>query len=224
MICVTEEQILLLRTWRRRAIPLAFLLLFVAALVIWMIVMPIDFRVRSGAYIFRAMTAKVGAAFVILYGYGYLFYAVRIVFGACLDLRQQAVVQKTGVVASTFSRENVESAHKDSEKCANGQFSLVIIGPRAEQLFCDSSKSAQSSAWLLHVIAHMGVWITSGYFVDDSVCNWAQRQRMFELSKEQHRQYTIIAAKHSHIVLSCCPVNKKSTFIAKKAAKRRKDG
>lgn len=90
MIKVTEEQMLLLRTYRRRVIPMAILLLFVAALDIWVIFMPVDFLSRSGDSIRRVLAAKSGAVCIAFLGYGYLLHAFRIVLAlvwTCADKR-----------------------------------------------------------------------------------------------------------------------------------------
>lgn len=222
MIKVTEEQMLLLRTYRRRVIPMAILLLFVAALDVWVIFMPVDFLSRSGDSIRRVLAAKSGAVCIAFLGYGYLLHAFRIVFGACLDLRRQALVQETGIVASAFARTNIKITYRHFRKRTDYQYTLVVVEKQPERLFCDSLKKARSLTWTLHILSHTGLWMTRGYLVDDSVCNWAARRKMLELSKAQHRQYTFIAAKYSRIVFSCCAADKVSAGDHKTGCVKRK--
>ena len=222
MIKVTEAQMLLLRTYRRRVIPMAILLLFVAALDIWVIFMPVDFLSRSGDSIRQVLAAKSGAVCIAFLGYGYLLHAFRIIFGVCLELRRNVLVQETGVAASAFARTNVKITHRHFGKRTDYQYTLIVVEKRPERLFCDSLKKARSFTWALHILSHAGLWMTSGYLVDDSVCDWAAREKMLELSKAQRRQYTFIAAKYSRIVFSCCAADKVSADDHKAGCVKRK--
>ena len=175
--------------------------------------MPVDFLSRSGDSIRRVecWRQKSGAVCIAFLGYGYLLHAFRIVFGACLDLRRQALVQETGIVASAFARTNIKLHIGISESVQIINTRLLLLKSSRNDSFCDSlKKKARSLTWTLHILSHTGLWMTRGYLVDDSVCNWAARRKCWNYLK---RSTDSIHLSLRNIRVSFSPVARQTRFL-----------